>query len=297
MFKAWCALLLVPLALRGDELPSSNLPPLGAPTYRRSHPVVLFDEGHHNVHYLSTGYKPFAQVLEHDGYRPEPIREPFSDSNLAGAKILVIVNPRSAGREVPIPERGHPAFTPEEVAAVERFVRRGGSLLLVADHYPIGSATQGLADAFGVGLSNGFAIDPKFAIPDLPRSQTITFFREQGRLGDHPITRGRSSKERVDRVETFCGQSLRGPSGSTRLLLLSEQAQDEQPPDHQAKVSAAGRSQGLALTHGEGRVVVIGEAQSLTSIVADHQLTGFGRPDNDNVQFLLNVMHWLSRKL
>jgi hypothetical protein len=298
MRRSWLfSLLLLPSVLCADDVPSPVIPPLGKPAYRFSHPRVLFDEGHHNVHFLATGYQPFARVLEHDGYRLAPIREPFSDATLAPARVLVIVNPRSAGREVPIPERGHPAFTPEECAAVERWVKAGGSLLLVADHYPIGSASQRLADPFGVSLSNGYTIDLAYALPDLPNSETITFRRDQRRLADHPILRGRRAKERIDVVETFSGQSLRGPAGSSPLLLLSDQAEDEQPPDHVRKVSAAGRCQGLALTHGKGRVVVMGEAQALSDIISDGKFTGFGRPGNDNLKLVQNIMHWLTRKL
>ncbi|MEP7012645.1 MAG: DUF4350 domain-containing protein [Acidobacteriota bacterium] len=298
MRRSWLlSLLLLPSALFAEDVPSPVIPPLGKPAYRWIHPRVLFDEGHHNVHFLSTGYAPFGRVLTGDGYRVEGIREPFSDANLAGARVLVIVNPRSGGREVQVPERGHPAFTPEECAAVERWVKAGGSLLLVADHYPIGSATQALADQFGVSLSNGFTIDPGYALADLPKSETITFRRDQKRLGDHPILRGRKAKERIDVVETFSGESLRGPRGSSPLLLLSDQAQDEQPPDHVQKISAAGRCQGLALIHGKGRVVVMGEAQALSDIISDGKYTGFGRPGNDNLKLVQNIMHWLTRKL
>jgi hypothetical protein len=38
-------------------------------------------------------------------------------------------------------------------------------------------------------------------------------------LGDHPITRGRDNSEQVNRVQTFTGQSLKGPEGSTAFLM------------------------------------------------------------------------------
>ncbi|MGZ9100481.1 MAG: hypothetical protein ACXW3O_12330 [Brevundimonas sp.] len=69
--------------------------------------------------------------------------------------------------------------------------------------------------------------------------------------------------------------------------------------DNPAVHSAAGRAQGLAFTHGAGRVVVLGEAGMLSA-----QLVRFGddRPDmrfgmnvaTGNPQFGLNIMHWLS---
>jgi hypothetical protein len=300
MRRSWLvSLLLLPSALCADDVPSPVIPPPGKPAYRFRHPRVLFDEGHHNVHTLDKGYQPFAQVLEHDGYQVAPIREPFTEAALRKARVLVVVNPRGGGPEVPLAERARPAFTPEESAAVERWVKGGGSLLLIADHYPIGSAAKPLADAFGVDMSNAFTLDPDQALPEFPGGATLAFRRDQGRVKDHPITRGRNAKERIDVVHTFTGQSLRGPAGSTALFLFSERAEDALPPDRTGRVSsAAGRCQGLALTHGKGRVVVIGEAQALTAILEnDGKTTGFGYPGNDNRQLLQNIMHWLTRKL
>ncbi len=290
-------LVFVHASLFAKDGPAPPLEISGKPTYRFVHPRVLFDEGHHNVHFTTTGFRPFAEVLRADGYKVEPIREPFTEAALAKARVLVVVNPRAAGKEAPVPERGRPAFSPEECAAVERWVQRGGSLLLVADHYPIGSAAKGLADRFGVDMSNAFTFDVEHVIADLPNSLTIVFERSQGMVKDHPITRGRNPKERIDVVHTFAGQSLRGPAGSTALLPFSDQAEDGLPPDATERVSAAGRTQALAFSHGKGRVVVFGEAQALTSIISAGQPTGFGHPGNDNLQLVRNVLHWLSRKI
>jgi hypothetical protein len=114
--------------------------------------------------------------------------------------------------------------------------------------------------------------------------------------GDHPITRGRDESERINRVKTFTGQSLKGPPGSVSFLNFSATATvgsgKNQGP-------TADRSQGLALTFGQGPVVVLGEAAQLSA-----QLTGLGReprnmmgmnvPGCDNRQMALNIMHWLS---
>ena len=38
------------------------------PAYATSHPKVLFDEAHFNVHSMKEGYKPFAGLVANDGY-------------------------------------------------------------------------------------------------------------------------------------------------------------------------------------------------------------------------------------
>ena len=61
----------------------------------------------------------------------------------------------------------------------------------------------------------------------------------------------------------------------------------------------AGRSgvdwgQGLALRHGAGKVVVLGDATMLTALLDGEEKVGMNRRGNDNRKLALNVMHWLS---
>jgi hypothetical protein len=125
----------------------------------------------------------------------------------------------------------------------------------------------------------------------------ILFSRENKLLADSPITRGRNSSERISRVITFTGQSLKGTPDSKPLLILPATAVDIRPPS-KTGISAAGRVQGLTIEFGTGRVVVLGEAGMLTAQI-DNQGRAFGMnyPNNDNRQFALNIMHWLSRLL
>lgn len=141
-------------------------------------------------------------------------------------------------------------------------------------------------------MSQGVAIDPRNSVPGM--SARLVFAREDGLLGDHPITRGRDASEQVNRVVTYAGQSLLGPRGSVPFLILGEPAVDRYPDDLVA-VRAAGRCQGLALTHGKGRVVVMGEADALSAQFGrGGRPFGMDDPGNDNRQLALNIMHWLS---
>ena len=66
--------------------------------------------------------------------------------------------------------------------------------------------------------------------------------------------------------------------------------------------AVAGRVQGLAMTFGKGRVVVFGEAALFSAQVVTLRdgnqdrtfKAGMNVPGNDNRQFALNVVHWLS---
>lgn len=292
------------------------------PAYTADHPRVLFDEAHRNFHTPATRYRPFADLIRNDGYRIDSNARPFSAAALAAHDILIIVN--AMGAEGPEAYAAS-AFTEEECRAVAEWVRGGGALLLVADHAPFGVAAEPLARAFGVEMSKGVTADPGHADPESGNRTILLFDRESGGLGDHPILEGREASERVGRVMTFSGQSLRGPQGSSALLVLGERAVDRpsvnpaeiraavaaaqeqarregRPPPGAvalrspgAGIPAAGRAQGIALRFGRGRVVVLGEAAMLS---AQRMTTGapigMNRPGLDNRQFALNVMHWLS---
>lgn len=123
----------------------------------------------------------------------------------------------------------------------------------------------------------------------------IVYSRDNGLLGDHPITRGRDATERINSVTAFTGQSLKGPEGSMAFLRLADTALDVDLKTKQ-EASAAGRAQGTVLRFGKGRVVILGEAAMITAQLAGSEKLKFGvnRLGNDNKQLALNIMHWLS---
>ena len=265
---------------------------IARPAYVSTHPKVLFDEAHFNFHTTTGRYKPFANLITNDGYEVTPNKEKFSVEVLKGFDVLVIAN---AGAAQPgAADRSKPAFTDEECDAVRDWVRRGGALLLIADHAPAGAAAAILASRFGIDMSKGFTADPVNYERVALDTSWIRYSRANKNLGDHPITRGRDMSERINSVLTFTGQSLKGPKESTSLLLLSRSAYDVFNIDTPAKATvspAAGRSQALALPFGNGRVVVTGEAAMMT---AQNQNFGMNYPGTDDRQFVLNIMHWLT---
>ena len=293
-------LLVLTISSLAQQVPDPNFDPTVArPAYTNTHPRVLFDEAHNNFHTAGGRYKPFADLITSDGYRVSANSSRFTKDTLNGYDILVIANPLGAPVEsgADFAAANKPAFTEAECDAVRDWVNAGGSLLLIADHYPVGAAAGILAQRFGVEMSNAFTDDPANYDPQLGQ---ILFSRTNKLLLDHAITRGRNSTERLNRIVTFTGQSLTGPKGSVTFLKLADTAVDALPPDRKTKVSAAGRAQGIALKHGKGRVVVVGEAAMLTAQLAGPEKAPFGGlniSSIDNRQLALNIMHWLSKLL
>jgi hypothetical protein len=277
-------------------------PQVDEPTFEVEHPRVLFEEGHNNAATAGvTGrYWQFARLLRADGYRVERSQLPFSEGALDGVRVLVIADAAGAPRPqafginltVSRPKgRSNPAFTAAEVEAVRSWVEAGGSLLLIADHAPFGHAAASLASALGVGMHEGFVEVPGES-PD-----PLLFSFDNNRLGRHPIIDGARPGTVVSRVMTYTGQSLDGPPGATTLLLLPRSAVESVPAgDESFAEKPAARAQAIAFGYGRGRVVVLGEGGMATAQV--HRRVRFGiNDDNDNQQFVLNVMGWLAHAM
>lgn len=289
-------------------------PSLARPAFKSGEARVLFDEAHHNFHTLEGRYHPFAELLRLDGCQLTPNREQFTPQSLTTFNLLVIANAAgddlAGGSET---SAARPAFTPDEIEAVHGWVQSGGALLLIADHAPFGQAAAALAERFGVDMAKGYTLDKVQTFGGEGDPADIEFTRERGSLGEHAIFLGRDNSERVARIVAFTGQSLAGPHGSSALLLLSSSALDlppmspDRPEDPDAVLrqarSAAGRSLGVAMNVGSGRVVVLGEAAMLTAQVVSPRgggparKTGMGVEGIDNQQFVLNTVRWLGGAL
>lgn len=280
---------------------------VAAPAFRGEGPVVLFDEGHRSVHEADGAYRPLAELLRNDGCRVRVHRGPLSADLFRGVSLLVV-----AGARGPNDANDAPAFTEAETGVVERWVREGGALLLVTDHWPFGTAAESLAARFGVGMGKGLVEDGARSDPARGASHLV-FSVENGLLADHAIARGRGDSGRVRRVLTFTGQSVSGPPGSTMLLRLSDSAVEWQPTaprvtrnggdvrvdmEYGASISAKGRAQAVALEAGKGRVVVLGDAAMLRAQREKGGVrVGMNAPGYDDRDFALNVVRWLLRAL
>lgn len=289
-------------------------PVLDDPAYTSEGPLIQLDAAHGSAQTIDGRYAGFAALARADGYRVRAGEQPLDVPDaLDDVDVLVIANavaPADGSRE--------DAFTGSEIAVLDAWIRSGGSLLLAVDHAPYGSANATLGQALGVKMGQGYA----YRIEAGEADSLLTFSTADGTLGDHPILQGRSEDEAVSRVLSFTGQSLSGPPGSTILLALRpddreavdartlRQITDRITADPSAEAAVLGElsrpalpAQGLALAHGQGRVVVLGEAGMLTAqIIRSTTDTGyedfqFGlqTAGHDDQRFALNILHWLSR--
>ena len=164
---------------------------------------------------------------------------------------------------------------------------------LVADHTPFPKVIEKLSAAFGFEFSNGHVRDALFRLDN--RS-----------LREHSITKGTSHLERITQVKTFGGSAFQIPAGAQPLLILGKGATSVVPDipfqvnAQTPRVSMNGWYQGAVLEVGEGRVAVFSEGMTFSSqlIVSTGEKYGLVSDGAEqNEQFLLNVMHWLSKAI
>jgi hypothetical protein len=293
--KSICKTILLGLFLVGgascfnsDQQPDPDFVPknINSTFSKLNSPVVLIDEAHNNFLTKNGRYKPFSQVLSSDGYTVKPSKEKFTLTYLKQADILVVANALDKNRRNWSPPFGG-AFDKDEIEAVKEWVSQGGSLFLVADHTPFPKVIEKLSAAFGFEFSNGHVRDALFRL-------------DNNSLIEHSITQD------ITQVKTFGGSAFQIPERAQPLLTLGKGATSvvpEIPFQVNAKtprVSMNGWYQGAVLEVGEGRVAVFSEGmmfslQVMVSTGKKYGLVSDGAEQNE--QFLLNVMHWLSKKI
>ncbi len=277
------------------------MPQVGSPEFKEgSGPVVLLDEAHYNFHTMDGRYLAFTRLVQRDGYIVRPNRERFTLQGLRQATILVIANALAKENETTWKLPTQSAFDSLEIIAVRDWVNEGGSLWLISDHMPFPGAAGPLAAEFGIRMVNGFAFEKN------SQNGLIRYTRSDGTLADHVVTKGRNSSENVESVMAFTGQAFRLQSGGDALMTLGDQYEVLMPEvawqfsSSTPKMNASGMLQGAVVQFGKGRVAVFGEAAMFSAQLAgpNRNPMGMNSPQaKQNPQFLLNVLHWLSRLL
>ncbi len=272
-------------------------------------PVVCLDEGHSNVHTLDGRFWAFGELLRRDGYVTRAIRAKFDRQSLGECSILVISNALPNGEPwETYPSPTPSAFAPEEIMATRDWVRAGGNLLLIADHMPCAGAAANLAAAFDVTFLDSFAVEGFGAVAEANAAfAKPTMFRTaDDTLRAHSIVRGRNAQESVTSIRSFTGQAFRGPGSAEPLMVLPSTFIALTPKKawrfdaNTPRVPVGGWLQGAAMQVESGRAAFFGEAAMFSAQVAGPARSpmGMNAPGAEqNHQFVLNVLHWLSRVL
>jgi hypothetical protein len=296
-------LLLTSSFLFGQQIADSTFHYSGSsPMYKNGQgTVITLDEAHLNYHTLSGRYYTFGRLLEQDGYTVTAGRSSFDSAYLTTIKILVIANALPDTSDWTLPTKS--AFTTAEINELQKWVKNGGSLFLIADHMPFPGAYSQLGLAFGFNFINSFALR-KDKKPEM-------FSRQLRNFTSNKITNGRNKSEQVDSIRIFGGSAFLAPASATIISKLddsyniflptkSEKLSATRIDDTTPVLSGLGLTNGAFMEYGSGRIVVFCEAALFSAQLqgTERRKMGMNNPQaRQNPQFLLNIIHWLDRKL
>jgi len=293
--------LLNILSLHSQQIADSlYIPSISSKIYpNQDGTIVYIDEGHNNFHTKEGRYSSFANLLRLDGYQVESYNSTFNEKKLKEVDILVIANalPDSISNPITIPTES--AFSKNELSVLKNWVKKGGSLFLIADHMPFAGAAFELAKEFGFEFYDSFVMYSS-------EEGIIDFEKNKGTLSDNFITKGRSLNENVSQIRSYTGQGFKLPNNAMSILNLDESQTVYLVDtmwvfnDKIDQFPAKNLSQGAVMNIEKGKIAIFGEAAMFTAQLAGSDRTKVGmntKEAEENHQLLLNIIHWLDDKL
>ena len=275
------------------------IPKIDNPRYENSKgPVIYIDQSHYNFHQKSGRFKPFSDLLISDGYKVDSI---INLKKLKKGDVLVVanaINQRNLRNwRRPIDD----AFTKDEIVFLKKWVKKGGNLLLIADHMPFAGATNSLANAFGFDFCDGFAYLDKESrrLPDI-------FSIENKRFINSNITNDIVGGN-LNSITTFTGSSFTIPKSAKGILKFKKDDYCLAPEvawqfnEDTTRTDLEDKYQGAILNFGKGKIAVFGEAAMFTAQTVTNNSGTFkfgfhSEQAPNNIQFIRNIIFWLSKK-
>ena len=258
---------------------------------------ILIDQSHHNFHQLNGRFKPFADLMTNDGYQLDSI---IDVKKILKNDVLVISNPINQKNIRNWRQPIYNAFSEEDIRFIKNWVKKGGRLLLIADHMPFSGATNKLANAFGFDFCDGFAYQQKE-----DRNAPDIFSINNNRFLNTVISDG-TIGEKIDNITTFTGSSFSIPKKAKGILKFKKEDYCLAPEiawrfnDDTPSSDLENNYQGAILEFGKGKIAVFGEAAMFTAqtITNDSVTYKFGFHSEqapNNIQFIRNLIYWLSK--
>ena len=291
-------IFLVSVCFSQQQADKIDLPKIEHPRFLKSSgPTIYIDQTHQNFHRKEGRFKPFADLLTADGYKLDSI---INFKKLKTDDILVIANPvhqknlRNWRRPI------HTAFAKTEIDFIQNWVKKGGKLLLIADHMPFAGAANSLANAFGFDFCDGFAYlqKEKRNLPDV-------FSESNNRLITSEITNGNLGKK-IEAVTTFTGSSFTIPKTAKGILKFKKEDYCLAPQvawqfnEDTPRQDLENKYQGAILKYGKGKIAVFGEAamftaQTITNNSGTYKFGFHAESAPNNVEFIRNLFFWFSK--
>ncbi len=225
---------------------------------------VLIDQGHNNWYSLGNGdewsYFSFVTALQEAGYEVESTTSfPITYGELTSYSAYVI------------PLAGV-SPTSQEIQDMQEYVEDGGAIYLIADWGGVFSdPSQALANVFGVTLDANTVTDPN----DFIGGHDVWVTYDSANFSSNAIMSG------LNQLQTYASTGML--PGTASPLIITDA--DASPPN---------RAIAVALSYGAGRVIIVGDSNYFSD--ENEAYPGTGLNVDDNKQFAVNTLYWLSRR-
>ncbi len=272
------------------------------PNYTKSGGPVVRVDAEHSPYVQRKSFDPFIKLIKADGFQVDYLNTKITPEILSPINILVIVNAYKKNfRKFSVMEPPS-AYEPDEISAINNWVRGGGRLLLIADHAPLTGGSIKLAETFGFTFFNSYVLKKSI----MPRQDGHIDYRSENGLNlKSPIFDAKFGAGSLDHFYTFTGSVFIAPDEAISVLsipedyvaLLTHSIRKEANTAPQIKVS--GLPQGATMEFGKGRLAVFAEAGSFSAqTINNSRKMGMNSPVADqNPQFVLATMQWLAEGL
>lgn len=226
---------------------------------------VVFDNSHNQERDIVTDMTDFALDLASQGFAVSSM-DTFDESYLHASEVLVIPGAQSE-------------YSADEVDFVEGYVASGGGLFLMSDWGHWGEVDMVL-DRFGFARNETATLQDS----DDQAGDASQIFYSDANILNHSVTLG------VTRLENYYGTGFIGMPADAVPLIVT----DTDPTATWDGVdSASGVVVSAALTHGNGRVIVLGDYNVADDFDYDGDTTN-NYFDSNNGRFLSSAVRWLS---
>ena len=264
---------------------------------RSSGPLVLIDKGHNNYHTLQGRFKPFGKLLEYDGYRVDELSDIMLLNQLQ-PDVLVIANAIHRDNVSNWTSTISQAFLTDEIDIIVKWVKNGGALLLIADHFPFPEAIMDLSKKFGFVSSNSFVIKKQSG------KGWFSYTREEKTLNTSALEI--IGKPNLDSIMSFTGHCFKIENKNASSIFDLNIGYKAILPKRYAKNSSediiinndlTDCSQGAITSFGKGKVAFFAEAAMFTSQLygQDKVPMGFNSPlAESNIIFIQGILKWLT---
>ena len=283
------------------------------PLPNRHSKKILVDTGHNSIYSVPSGKttaREMFRIMETDGFNIQFTGQKLDSAHLAQTDpdLLLLHGMPNHLTILKSGDDEEVLYTSpmenNEVAAIAKYVHRGGGLLIFLSHFPGGSGALPLLEAFSVKFRDGYAYHNQHHTSK--KKGICGHFRMDASNGmlnpDHPVfTSSRDKRTLPVRVRFYCGAAVfRNPEDE--ILPFPNNTVNYTKTgtgDTYMEETSADYAGMIGFRYGSGRVIICtdqGIFRSLNIFIDGEKIAvTIHDPETDNAGLLVNTIRWLTK--